>query len=183
MGKRWFLIIPLLTLIILLASGCGVSQDEYNTAAADLGKVQQELLFVKSELEASQSRISDLMASQEEAKVELETLKGELNNIGEVWPPQYFPSSMELRDWLAENVVSESPPTTVAETLYMKGLQIQEDALKDGYVISVDLDPGKQKDEWYITCVAVIDGDLWAWGPESDEPIEVSSMIDFMKVQ
>jgi len=161
MRRRWFLITSFLVLVILFASGCGVSRDEYDTVVVNLEKVQQELLSVKAELTASQSRNSDLMASQEEAES----------------------SSTELRDWLVENVVSEFSPTTVAETLYMKGLQIQEDALKDGYIISVDLDPGKQKDEWYITCVAVIDGDLWAWGPESDEPIEASSMIDFMKVK
>jgi len=183
MRRRWFLITSFLVLVILFASGCGVSRDEYDTVVVNLEKVQQELLSVKAELTASQSRNSDLMASQEEAEVELEALKGELDKIRELWPPQYFSSSTELRDWLVENVVSEFSPTTVAETLYMKGLQIQEDALKDGYIISVDLDPGKQKDEWYITCVAVIDGDLWAWGPESDEPIEASSMIDFMKVK
>ncbi|MFC2063339.1 hypothetical protein ACFLS8_05300 [Chloroflexota bacterium] len=183
MRRRLLLITSFLVLVVLLAGGCGVSQDDYDKVTVDLEKAQQELFAVKAELSASQSIISDLMTSLEEAEVELDTPKGELNDIREVLPPQYFPSSMELRDWLAENAVSESPPTTVAETLYTKGLQIQEDALKDGYIISVDLDPGKQEDEWYISCVAVIDGDLWAWGPESDVPIEFSSMINFMKVK
>ncbi|MCK4788935.1 MAG: hypothetical protein KAV87_34660 [Desulfobacteraceae bacterium] len=183
MRRRWFLITSFLMLVVLFAGGCGVSQNKYDAATADLEKAQQELLLIKAELAVSQSGISDLTASLEETEIELETLKGELDNIREVWPPQYFPSSMELRDWLAENVVSESPPTTIAETLYMKGLQIQEDALKDGYIISVDLDPGKQEGDWYVACVTVINGDLWAWGPESDAPIEVSSIIGFTKVK
>ena len=190
MRKRWFLISSFLVLIALFAGGCGVSQDEYDTVVADLEKAQQELLVLKAELAASQSQVSDLTTSLEKGKANLEAIETELKATKEkltkmekVYPPRDFSSSIELRDWLAVNDVSESSPSTIAETLYMKGLQIQEDALKDGYIISVDLDPGKQKDEWYITCVAVIDGDLWAWGPESDEPIEVSSMIDFMKVK
>jgi len=190
MRRRWFLITSFLVLILLFAGGCGVSRDEYDTVIADLEKAQQELLSIKAELAASQSRVSELKNSLEESiadlevtEAELEAAKEELAKIEKVYPPRDFSSSTELRDWLAANTVSESPPTNIAETLYMKGLEIQEDALKDGYIISVDLDPGKQKDEWYITCVAVIDGNLWAWGPESDEPIEVSSMIGFMEVK
>jgi hypothetical protein len=190
MRRRWFLITSFLVLIVLFAGGCGVSQDEYDTVVADLEKAQQELLFVKAELAASQSIASDLKSSLEESiadlevtEAELETAKEELAKIKKLYPPRDFSSSTELGDWLAANDVSESQPSTIAETLYAKALQIQEDAAKDGYIISVDLDPGKQEDEWYVACVAVINGDLWAWGPESDEPIEVSSMIDFMKVK
>jgi len=190
MRRRWFLIASFFLMMVLFAGGCGVSQDAYDAVVADLEKAQQELLSIKAELAASQSRASELKNSLEESiadlevtEAELEAAKEELAKIGKVYPPRDFSSSTELRDWLAANDVSESSPSTIAETLYMKGLQIQEDALKDGYVISVDLDPGKQKDQWYITCVAIIDGDLWAWGPESDEPNEVSSMIDFMKVK
>lgn len=190
MRRRWFLIASFLLVMVLFAGGCGISQDAYDAVVADLEKAQHELLSVKAELAASQSRASDLKSSLEESmadlevtEAELEAAREELAKIKKVYPPRDFSSSTELRDWLAANDVSESPPSTIAETLYAKALQIQEDALKDGFIISVDLDPGKQKDEWYITCVAVVDGDLWAWGPESDEPIEVSSMIDFMKVK
>lgn len=55
--------------------------------------------------------------------------------------------------------------------------------MKDGFIVSVDLDPGEQAYEWYVSCVTVIDGDLWAWNPETDEPINVSPLIEFLKVE
>ena len=155
MKKRWFLISPLLVLVVLFAGGCGVSQDEYDNVVADLEKAQQELLSIGAELAASQSEASELKNSLEESiadleitEAELEAAKEELAKMEKVYPPRDFSSSTELRDWLAENAVSESPPTTIAENLYAKALQIQVDASKDGYIISVDLDPGKQEDEW-----------------------------------
>ena len=177
-------------MIVLLVGGCGVPQNQYDLVAADLENTRQELLSVQAELVVSESKVCDLTSRLEESKADLEAkeyelaaVQEELAEIKEVYPARDFSSSKELRDWLAANDVSEFSPSTVAEKLYEKALQIQEDALADGLIISVDLDPGKQKDEWYISCVAVIDGELWAWGPESDEPTGVSSMIGFTKLK
>lgn len=183
MRRQWLLVVSFLLLFILLIAGCGIPQDQYDMVLVDLEDAQRELLSVKTELAASQSKVSNLTSSLDRSKADLDAAKEKLVKLEEVYPPRDFSSSTELRDWLAANGVSESQTTTIAESLYTKALQIQEDALRDGYIISVDLDPGKEQNEWYITCVTIIDGDLWAWGPESDEPLEVSSMINFMKVK
>jgi len=190
MRRRSFLVALFLFVMVLLVGSCGVPQNQYDLVAADLENTRQELFSVQAELVVSESKVSDLTSSLEEHKADLEAkeyelaaVQEELAEIKEVYPPRDFSTSKELQDWLAANDVSEFSHSTVAENLYAKALQIQEDALTDGLIISVDLDPGKQKDEWYISCVAVIDGELWAWGPESDEPTEVSSMIGFTKLK
>ena len=78
----------------------------------------------------------------------------------------------ELQDWLFANGVSERPVSTTVENWYSKALQIQEDALKDGYIVSVDLDYDPETEGFYIACVTIINGDIWAWDPEADEPVQ-----------
>ena len=68
----------------------------------------------------------------EKGEAELEATKKELTDIKKVYPPKYFSSRAELVDWLKANDVSERPEPENAEQLYSRGLDIQEDALKDG---------------------------------------------------
>ena len=82
-----------------------------------------------------------------------------------------FSSLSELQDWLLANDVSERPPTEYAEGWYSKALDIQEDALGDGYIISVDYDYDEVEDLFRVWCVTIIDGDIWLWSPETDEPL------------
>ncbi len=66
-----------------------------------------------------------------------------------------FTSLSELQDWLLENDVSEKPSTKYAEDWYGRALEVQEDALKAGYIVS-----------------AVINGKVFYWDPETDEVFE-----------
>ncbi len=90
----------------------------------------------------------------------------------EVNPPQYFSSATELREWLAGNDVSERSDVTVVEPLIDKALTLQEDALADGYIISVNMD--EDPDYWYIGCSALIDGYIWIVDVETDEVVQWS---------
>ncbi len=81
-----------------------------------------------------------------------------------------FSSISELEEWLLTNDVSERPTTDYAEGWYRKALEIQEDALSDGYIISADYDYDAMTDTYSVFCVAIIDGDIWYWDPETDEP-------------
>ena len=182
MRRQWFLVGIILLLVPWLVAGCGIAQEQYDAVVADLSQAQEGLQSVKTELAASQSKVSELTSSMEKGKAELEAAKGELTGIKKFYPPRDFSSANELRDWLKTNAVSESPPATTAENLYAQALKIQEDALKEGYIISVDVDSGERADEWYIACVATINGVLWAWGPDSDEPNEVSVILGWGKV-
>lgn len=105
-------------------------------------------------------------------QAELDAVNQELAEIKEVYPPRDFSSLNELRDWLEANDVSEKPITPNAEDWYGRALEVQEDALKDGYIVSVDYDYDEETDDYSIWCVTVIDGDIWAWDPETDEAFQ-----------
>ncbi len=98
-------------------------------------------------------------------------LQEELNILRTLYPPHDFSSLSELQEWLAQNKVSEREDVTSGERWYSKALKIQEDALMDGYIISVDYDDDDEGNT-SISCVAIIDGDIWYWDPETDEPMQ-----------
>lgn len=123
-----------------------------------LGVVLALLVVSRSNYEALQADLANLQA-------DYDSVKSELDDIKKVYPARDFSSLEELKDWLLENDVSELPPAATVEQLYSKGLTIQEDALEDGYIISVDFEV-----PIYIACVAIINGYLWVWEPESDDP-------------
>jgi hypothetical protein len=159
--------------VALLAVGCGIPQEQYDAVVAERDSIQAELQSAKSELTDSQSKVSELTSQLEGKEAELEATKKELTDIKNVYPLSDFASVTELRDWLKTNDVSEQPEPANAENWYSQALEIQEDAMRDGYYIWVDLDPTEQN-KFIVACVAIIDGDLWAWLPESDEPVQIT---------
>ena len=118
----------------------------------------------------SKSKYEDLQAERDAALSQLATLQAGYDALVAVYPPRDFSSVEELENWLLENDVSEQPPPDIfdVEQMYSRALQIQADALKDGYIVSVDIDV-ISFDLAYIACVAIIDGDFWWWYPETDE--------------
>lgn len=138
-----------LVLLIVVLVLLFVSRSQYGELEADYDALQTDLTSVQASYDS---------------------LKQELNNIKKVYPPRDFSSLAELQEWLLENDVSELPPVDIfeIEQIYSRALQIQADALKDGYIISVDIDV-LSYDIAYIACVAIIDGDFWWWYPETDE--------------
>jgi len=181
MRKQWFLIALSILLMTLLVVSCGIPQDQYDTVVAErdstqaeLQSVKAEVQSVKTELATSQSKVLELTSNLEKGEAELEATKKELTDIKKVYPPRQFSSSSELVDWLRANDVSERPPVERTEQLYAKGLDIQADALKDGFIISVNIEPGPEPGTSWIGCVTVINGDMWVWGPENDEPTQAT---------
>lgn len=67
-------------------------------------------------------------------------LKTELEQLKANCPPRDFASLTELREWVERNDVSNKPTTEYADDWYIMALDIQADALEDGYVINVDYD-------------------------------------------
>jgi len=127
-----------------------------------LGVVLALLVVSRSDYEALQADLANLQA-------DYDSVKSELDDIKKVYPARNFSSLEELKDWLLENDVSELPPAATVEQLYSKGLTIQEDALEDGYIISVDFEVPYHF-MYFVYCVAIIDGDIWLWEVETDEP-------------
>jgi hypothetical protein len=81
-----------------------------------------------------------------------------------------FSSYDELKEWLQANDVSDRPITDYASEWYSKALEIQEDALRDGYIVSADYYYDSYTETYIVYCITIIDGDIWYWDPETDEP-------------
>ncbi len=103
---------------------------------------------------------------------DFEAVENELAEIKEVYPPDDFSSLSELNDWLLENDVSEKPYTTYADDWYGRALEVQEDALKDGYIVSADYDYNAEDDSYFVWCTTIINGRIFYWDPETDEVFE-----------
>ena len=81
-----------------------------------------------------------------------------------------FSSYEELAQWLQANDVSEMPVTDYANQWYNKALLVQEDALNDGYIVSAAYHYDTEMGTYSVYCLTIIDGDVWYWDPETDEP-------------
>jgi len=154
------------------------------TGLVTLGVILVLLLVVRSEYnalqddyEALQQQNETLQADNAELNTKYTAVNDELAEIRKVYPARDFSSVDELENWLALNDVSELPPVDIfdAELNYSRALKLQADALKDGYIISVDIDVISY-DLAYIACVAIIDGDFWWWFPETDEPYKYTGL-------
>jgi hypothetical protein len=73
MLKKWFAVGIVLLLMSVLMAGCGISQEKYDASIADLAAVQKEIQTVKSDLQASAAKVSELTSSQEKTKADLGT--------------------------------------------------------------------------------------------------------------
>jgi cell division protein FtsL len=196
--------LPVLCVILILLAGCGISksdyealqaqktaleaekqtlQNNYNTLQTENNALKDQKTSLEAEKQTLQDNYDKLIGEQKTLQTEKDTLQTnynavnkELTEIKKVYPPRDFSSLSELRNWLLANDVSKQPVATTAENLYSKALEIQEDALADGYVVSVDLDYEAQTDSFYISCVTIINGDIWAWHPENDEPVQYTGL-------
>ena len=170
--KRFnWLLIGLLVLGVVLVLLL-VSRSEYEALQADYDILQQQSSGLSSQLQQAQSDLTSLQADYDTLNTDYEAVSQELADIERVYPPRDFSSVLELRNWLQLNDVSDQPPTPDVSSWYSKALQIQEDALRNGYIISVDFDYDPETDSFYVFCVTIINGDIWFWDPETDEPFQ-----------
>lgn len=185
-GLFWRLLLCILgcSLLALPLSGCfspyelealrgelTTLTEENSQLEADLAKAESDLVEARAEVENLQSEYDQLDARYEELNADYQTANDELTQIRSTFPPRDFDSLTELREWLEGNDVSEKPTTLYAEDWYGRALELQEDALMDGYVISVDYDAAE---EGMITiwCTAIVGGRLFYWDPETDDVME-----------
>jgi hypothetical protein len=93
-----------------------------------------------------------------------------LAGCGAVHQYRDFSSYEEFTQWLQANDVSEEPICDYASEWYSKALEVQEDALEDGYIVSANYCYDSATDTYIVYCVTIIDGDIWCWDPETDQP-------------
>lgn len=182
MKKRWFQVGVMLLLSLLVVS-CGVSQDyhdsvvdERNTLQVQVTSLQKDLDKAKSDLGAAQGQIKTLQGDYETASAELAEIK-------KIYPPREFSSKTELRNWIFENDVSDRPDTLYASDWYSYALDVQDDALEDGYIVSAWIDWYLDDDDFYVLCSAVVEGNVYMWDPETDELIDFSYESDLSSVR
>jgi len=159
-GLAWWLLglVVLVAVLVLLF----VSKSDYDTLQADFEALELQNSGLSAQLQQVQSDLSQLQSDYDD-------VSQELGDIQRVFPPRDFSSVTELENWLLTNDVSEMPFATSYEEWYTKALQIQEDALRDGYIVSVDYDYYHETDTFGVWCVTIINGDIWYWDPEFDE--------------
>lgn len=78
MKKKVFLVGMIFLLVPWLLAGCGVAQEQYDAVVAETDKLQHELQSVKTELETTQAKVSELTLSLKKAETELETTQNEM---------------------------------------------------------------------------------------------------------
>lgn len=177
--KRLLIGSMVLCLALALLVGCGVPQSEHEALQAEYAALQDENASLEAELGQAKSDLTKaeadydaLNADYDALNADYEAASNELAEIKEVYPPRDFSSLSELQDWLLANDVSERPVTESAERWYSVALEIQEDALKDGYIVSAEVFYDENTELFSVTCTTIINGDLWWWDPETDEPIQ-----------
>lgn len=156
--------------------------DELTARNAELESAESEIASLETEKNSLISEKEALQASYDELNGENSAVMQELADIKEVYPARYFSSKKELQDWLYANDVSDRPASTIAEPLYEKALDIQEAALKDGFIISSYIDYYSDTGEYMIILEAVAGGDVYVFNPETDDLLNLSELSDLMKV-
>jgi len=142
-------------------------QSEKNTLEAEKQSLKADYDKLSTEHGTLQAEFNALKMEKESLQTSYNAVSIELADIKKVYPPRSFSSLRELTDWLLTNDVSEKPDTVYAENTLARAYEIQEDALIDGYIISVDydfLDDGTAT----IVCAAYINGTIFYWSPDDD---------------
>jgi hypothetical protein len=67
-------------------------------------------------------------------------------------------------------------PLPTVEVAYSRSLEIQQDALEDGFIVSAWIDYYFDEGTFYVNCTAVAGGEVWMWSPDSDELTNFSDM-------
>jgi len=151
------LLVPAVFLILGLVaiSGCGIAQSDYDALAGQKDALEIERNALQADYDA---------------------VKAELDEMKQTCPPREFSSRTELEDWLYQNDVSEKPEAAFVDAWFAKALEIQDDALLDGYLVSADYDYYEVDDTYSVFCTTVIDGYVWWWDPETDDVISDTTL-------
>ncbi len=78
MKNGWFLFIPLVIIVTLISTGCGVSGSQYDAVSIELNLAKQERQELKTQLQAAQSEAAVAKADLTRAQAGLGTAQGQL---------------------------------------------------------------------------------------------------------
>ena len=137
--KTWLVVVSVVA--VLLAASTGVGFWMWSDAEAELTDTKAELVSTEAELVSTET--------------ELASTEAELTQIKEVYPPRHFETYDELADWVYEH----TPFTYTPYTLLRRNLELQSEALADGYFWSVSYN----REDEIISVVIAGDSVYWVW--------------------
>ena len=162
-------------------------ESDYSKLSTQCEGLQAEKTALMAEKESLKADYSQLKTENEAVTEELLKTRKSYNDIYQelsalqvACPPKYFSTSQELKSWIQSNAISDTPIHYFLLTsyeAYQRCLEIQEIALRDGYIISVSLESGpipEDNPNYYGTSRSVYcqaetgDGIYW-WLPDRDE--------------
>jgi hypothetical protein len=161
-----FTVVGLVVVLVLLVISIG----DYNDLEASYDAAEDQNSSLITQLSGSQSQASQLQSDLAAAQAELAAANAQINDLQNAPAAGYFSSVTELQNWLLQNGVSDQSYATTYAGWYNKALEVQRDALSDGYIISVQYHYCDEEQHiTYIACIAAVGGYLWMWDPETDD--------------
>lgn len=183
--------VAVLAITLLALAGCGVPQADYDELLAQKAALETEKRTLQTDLNTVQTEKQTLETDYDKLNEEYKTLQvekrtlqnqydvanTELENIKKAYPVRDFYSKTELENWLAQNTVSETPANDTAEDWLGRALEVQAEALQDGYIINVDYDYNSIDETYTVFCTTVIDGFFWFWDPDIENIVQDTTLM------
>ena len=168
MGKLVSVLLVLVLLSVFPAVGC-TSQEKAQLSPED----NPQLLQARSQLQQAEGQLQQTQTELSELKTNFDAATKQIAELEAAPPARYFISTVELANWLAKDKVSEEPPANTYVSWYNKALKVQENAARDGFLVSVQYHFCDERlIIEYVACITLVNGYLFMWDPETDEVFE-----------
>ena len=152
-------------------------QSQVAALQSDKDGLQADKTALQADKTSLQTDKANLTADLADLQEQHDAATAALAAVNDVFPPRQFATLQELTAWLTGNSVSERLPSIYAEDWYQAGLDLQLDALQDGFIVSVDYDIFDDG-TFGIWCTTVISGTIYYWDPETDDYFEETGLVD-----
>jgi len=103
------------------------------------------------------------------SKSSYEVLESKLTKMESLYPPRDFKSYSELQAWASAHLEPVPMPDSV-EKHFGIALRVQEEAAKEGFLVSANLAP--EGDYYRVANTAVANGRLYCWSPVTGSWVE-----------
>ena len=124
---------------------------------------------VQQELEATELELGQTQLELEQVEAEIIALQLELSELQTKYPPRRFPNGEVLQTWLENNATAEKGESYDALVWLARALEQQEQAAKDGYIISIELTTDDDILYSVYSTAVVENNGFWWWDCEIGE--------------
>jgi len=135
---------------VLLGVAAGYCFVRHTQGQAELSQLRLALTSTQAELAGRQAELAGRQA-------ELTSTQAELADIQKVYPLRNFASRTEMEQWMRSNTL---PQGRYAEDSYQNAIQTQMAAMRDGYLVGIQIDSFANGNYW-VGNAAIADGGLY----------------------